>query len=619
MQCPEIESGPRARWSAFDLLIYCVCVFLGAIQFVFYERSNDFVSDVTFYELARSLIEKGWYGYNTRPETIFPPGEAALVGLVLLCFGNSHTTLTRSTAVFATLFLIASYELLRRHVGRGPAGAISLIIGSSPFFFHFSTHVLLADIPYAFTTTMALVAADFLNASKTKRARAGAWLSFMALLACSLMLRSAALAMLAALAAWLAISFIVSPAQARMRLKAYLPALVIGIAIQGLWMSWARNHEQRAWPSLNGYPGSYTSQLFLKQGNDPEAGPASLADMYGRVRENLVGGSSSLLEILSRRWIEPAWNSPLILASVLLMLLGLRSSNWVDSSGLIQWYFVSYVMMYLLWPWEFDKRFILPVAPLASMYLWRGCLYLASNWGITLSSLGRHRNKIQIVFVFLSIPMAVYSALLLVEHRQGKQPTFFWLLLAACSVSVPWIKSRLAYVMSRLSLRNTRQTVAAILVLGVVAVGLFIQIRMGIKNLEFDLEKQPNYPDIEAARWIMSHTNPDAVVMARNESLIQHYSGRRIILLPPSRDPQLLMSGIIKYRIEWIVVTDADRWFSPRDNECFAPLARAYPDGFQLVHQGPRNRVFQVARNLPELTRQPVELHPSDHPDHREM
>src|SRR5208282_3938912 len=328
---PEIASGCGEKRSTFDLVIYAPCVFLGVIQFVFYERCNDFVSDTTFYELARSLVEKGWYGSDTRPETMVPPGCAALTALVWICFGNSYSTLIHVMAVFATLFLITSYELLRRQVGRSPAAAISLIIGSSPFFFHFSTHQLAADIPYAFTTSLALLVATYLGTSTTRGSRATLWLSFAALLACSLMLRSAALALLAALAAWLMSSLIAFPVNWRARLRTFLPLLVIGIAIQGFWMTWARNHEQLEWPSIKGFPGSYVSQLFLKQGKNPELGPASLADVPLRLGENLAVGSSSLLGILSRRWIEPAWNSPLILGSVLLILLGLRCSSWVDS------------------------------------------------------------------------------------------------------------------------------------------------------------------------------------------------------------------------------------------------------------------------------------------------
>jgi len=610
----EEENCHLTKWSAYDLAVYFVILLFGSLQFVFYEHTNDFASDAGEYELARGLLERGWYG-----ETMLPPGFAVLVALVWTCFGASYSTFMRIVPVFSALFLITSYELLRRNVGRGPAGAITLLVGSSPFFFFFSTHLLFPDIPCAFTTTLALLVASHLDTSTTRRARAGLWLFFTALLAYSLMLRTAALAMLAALAAWLTISVFAGASNWRLRLKTYLPALAIGIAVLGLWMTWASNHEVLQWPSIKGFPGSYVSQLFLKEGKDPDLGPATLADIPVRLAVNTAAGSACLLQILLRRWVDPAWNSPLILGCLLLILLGLRSSNWVDSFGLIHWYFVSYVMMHVLWPWEIDQRFVLPTAPLASMYLWRGYVYLAGKRDIALPFLGRHRIGINIVLLALSIPMAVCSAVLFVQHKQGKQPTFFWLLLAACSLCAPWIKNRLNGVTSSLYIRNMRQTVTAILVMGVVAIGLVMQLRIGIENLEVDITKHPNYPDIEAAQWIKSHTNPDAVVMAFSVGMLQHYSGRRGIMLPRSRDTQLLLSGIIRHVVEWIIVVDEmDRWVGPRDDECVMPLAKIYPDAFELVHQGARNRVFRVARNLPELARKPIQLRPSDRPDRRE-
>ncbi len=619
MEHSEIASFQPTKWSARDLAVYLSILLFGSLQFVCYEHTGDFSGGAAIYELARALIERGFYGYNTRPETMVPPGLPALVALVWLCFGDSYPVFMRIVPVFATLFLITSYELLRTTVGRGLAAAICLLVGSSPFFFFFSTHLLFPDMPWAFTTTLALLIASHLDLATTRRARAGLWISFTTLIVCSLMLRTAALAMLAGLAAWLAVSVFAGPSHWRVRLKTFLPSLAIGVAVLGLWMTWAKNHEKLQWPSTN-VPGSYVNQLSFKDGKDPDLGAATLDDMPARIASNTANGTACLLKFLIRRWIEPAWNSPLILGCVLLVLLGLRSSNWIDSSGLIQWYFSFSVMMYAVWPWEIDERYVLPTAPLALMYLWRGCVCLANTRDFALPLPGRHRIRVTVVLLLLAIPMAAYSALLLVQHKQGKQPTLFWLLLAAWTVSAPSITKRLNTIISQFHIRDMRQPAMVILVGGAVAIGLLMQLRMGIANLSADLTKYPSYPAIEAARWIKSHTDPDAVVMAFGEGMIQHYSGRRIITPPLSRDPQLFLNGIIKHRVEWIIIEDGqDRWVGPRDDERFNPLAAAHPDAFQLVHQGPGNRVFRVARGLAETTPQSAESPSSDHSDRRGM
>ena len=103
-----------------------------------------------------------------------------------------------------------------------------------------STGLLFSDLPYLFASTLALLAARQLDGAATWRSRAALWLSLAGLLACSLVLRSAAITLLGALAAWLAVSAAARYPDLRPRLKAFLPLLALGIAIQGLWMAWGR-------------------------------------------------------------------------------------------------------------------------------------------------------------------------------------------------------------------------------------------------------------------------------------------------------------------------------------------------------------------------------------------
>ena len=578
-----------------DASVYMLILFLGVLQFFLCRRASDFVSgDVTYYELARSLLEKGWYGYNLRPETMLPPGFAVIVAGIWVCFCNSYEIFIRSMAVFATLFLCSTYGLLRRELGQGPAAAICLLIGSSPIFFSFSTTVVLSDLPYAFTSTLALLVALRLDAATNRRARVAFGLSFGGLLACSLMLRSAAISLLAALVAWLTVSVFACIPDSKLRSRTFVPLLVFGIAIQALWMTWAVKHEKLQWPSVGGWPGSYASQIKLKNGNYPELGTASLVDHAVRVKDNVAARSAALLGLITRKWFDPVWNSPVVLGTVLLLLLGLRSSGWLDASGLIQWYFVFHEAMYILWPWELEIRFLLPVAPLACVYLWRG--------GHALVGLMRREPKTWTWAFGLSVIMALYSANLWIQHQQGKSATVYWVLLAACSACITGMRAPRGGALSLHFRPDVRRAATASVVGGLVLIGLFMQCRIGLDNLYFDVTKCNNYPDIEAGQWLEAHANPGAVVMARQEVLVQHCCGRKIVWFPPSSDPSVLMDGIRKHHVEWIVVTDRkDNYFSPPDPDCFAPLARAYPDAFHLVHRGPRYRIFQV-----KLTRENV-------------
>jgi hypothetical protein len=583
-----VEGPSRTERRLVDAAVHGLILALGALQFFMYRHSGDFVGDATYYELARSLHDEQWYGFNFRPETMLPPGFAVIVAAIWWCFGGAYSVLIRTTAVFTTLFLSASHELLRREVGRAPAAAICLITGTSPFLFSFSTRSLFSDVPYAFTSTLTLLVAVRLCAVPSQRSRVILWLLLAPLLVCSLMIRSVGISILAALVAWVASAVVTKHPGARLRLKAFLPLIALGFAVQALWMTWSGMNERTQW-SLKGYPGSYISQIKLKVGNYPELGKATLEDLVSRVQENVAARSAGLLGMLSRRWIDPAWNSPVVLGTVLLTLLGLRRSPWVGASGLLQWYFVCYEGMYLLWPWKLELRFLLPIVPLACIYLWRG--------GQSLFDLIRRRRLIcGACTLAVSVVMALYSANLMFTHQQGRFSTAVWVLLVVCSARMTWTAVRRGRGASSLFSPGVLRAAAAGTVIIVVSIGLFMQVCIGLENVYYDKYTDGSYPDIEAAEWLASHTGVDAVVMARKVDLTYHYSRRKVVWFPPISDPKQLIEGIRRHKVEWVVVVDREEsYFLPQDADCFATLLHAFPYAFHLVHRGHGNRIFQVS------------------------
>ena len=60
------------------------------------------------------------------------------------------------------------------------------------------------------------------------------------------------------------------------------------------------------------------------------------------------------------------------------------------------------------------------------------------------------------------------------------------------------------------------------------------------------------------------------------------------------------MEGIRKYNVEFIIVNEREySYWLPPEQDCFQSLARAYPGNFQLVHQEPRLKIFEV---VPDFT-----------------
>ena len=141
------------------------------------------------------------------------------------------------------------------------------------------------------------------------------------------------------------------------------------------------------------------------------------------------------------------------------------------------------------------------------------------------------------------------------------------------------------------------QAIGAAVVGCVVVGGVLLQIPIGLANLNSDVAKFSSYPDIEAAEWISTHSAGSSVIMARKDDIVYHYSRHRVIWFPASRDAALLMNGIRRYHVEYVVVRHGDdTYWQPSAEECFTALARAYPSSFRLVHTGPQNSVFEVVR-----------------------
>jgi hypothetical protein len=128
-----------------------------------------------------------------------------------------------------------------------------------------------------------------------------------------------------------------------------------------------------------------------------------------------------------------------------------------------------------------------------------------------------------------------------------------------------------------------------------VANGVSAQIAMGRKNLVSGAIKFESTPEIQAARWIKSHTDPNAIIAASLTPLIDHYSKRKVIWFPPISNPTVLMEGIRKHHIGYVVVIDRDQYYYlPPETTCFDLLNKAYPRAFRLAEAGDHVKIYEV-------------------------
>jgi hypothetical protein len=606
----ESKRGERAlpaqfpSFRAIDYSVYALILALGALPFFLYQRLPDFIyEDVSFFELTKSLLQNGFYGFNFVPEKVQPPGLSLLLAAICITFGCTHAALLRAMPVFLTLGFLVSYELIRREQGRGIAAAVCLVLGSSPAVFLFATQVMFPSLPYFFTSMSALFAASRLEEAETRPARVLWGLIFCLLGLVSLMIQSVGIALFGGLLGWLTASFLIDSRTARSRLKIFLPILVLGISVEGLWIHRGSNPPE--WP-LAGYPGSYISQLALKSGNHPELGQASAEDILLRVDRNLRERAGLFGELLTRHWVNPSWSSIGTAGVVLLIVLGVGSSLLRRGGQIWDWYFIAHECIYLLWPWPVEIRFFLPIAPLACLYLYKGVLTIAH-----LSSL--HPRRVGAIALFPSLLLAIHSRFR--GWQAGKNyglqydvSSIFWVTAALVSAWIVWKGSIPRLEALSLPDQGLRRRYCAfgesftlshalrvVMIAFLITVGVMGQLRIGRENLNLDESKRTRRPDIEAAEWIRLHTEQNVVISARHVPVVYHYAQRKVIWFPPISNPQILMQGIRRHHIQYIIIIDRDfSYYMPPDEYCFEKLYNAFPGTFRLVENKGQIRIYEV-------------------------
>jgi len=609
----ERHQNTRALTHLVDAVVLALIVFIGGIQFVYYPHTVDFVTDPGYPDLARSLLDRGSYQIAGLPETTLPPGFPFMLALAGWLFGGTPGVQFRLIAVFTALGLITSYVLLRRLEGRAAAAAGCLLLGSSPDLFRFNTWVVFPEMPYLFMSILVLVMAHKIDRDRGRTSVISIAVASLALVF-AVLIRSVGIALLLGLSTWIIASFLEASETALHRLKRLCLPLLLGLAAQAAWSMWAQRHERLEW-QLPGYPQSYTAQLKVKNGEYPELGLAKLSDIPARVGRNIVSRAAMLDQILTGRYISPFWSSPAIAGLLCLIGLGLFHSLR-RRAGLHDWYFLWYELIFWLWPWETEERFVYPIVPLAVLYLWRGTKLLKrylEGWpaavGACLSLLGITLASSSAAFFLRALPADMSPAHARADRAQLLLATLLWVGVAgagAVFIRFHTVRDLLSAAKASQDLESVlRSTVvisapiAGVLVLCVmVGTGLAGQIALAHDNLHIDVTKRFAYPEIAASNWIRTHEPSKTVIMARDQDMVFHYTARRVVWFPPISNPDVLMEGVRRNHVDVIIVAYHPRaYWLPSEDTCWRALAQKYGDAFHLINQGPDYQIFQVVSN----------------------
>jgi len=590
-----------------DFLVWAAILALGAFQLYSHLRSSDFpFEDVAYFEQAKSLLHDGYYGFESVPERVQPPGLVFLLALICKIVACRYGVLLSSMAVFLTLGFLVWYQIIRQVVGRGIAAATCLLLGSSPSVFHFVTRGIWPSTAYFFVSGLALWMIIKLDRAKIGSRQYVFSAALALIVAFSILIQSAGIALVGAMLASIAFTWLKDRGTAVHRLKVFLPAILLGIVTQFAWMH--RGSNPPDWP-LPGYPESYVTQLKLKLGNYPELGFANATDVFSRVKTNVGERTAVLAEILTAHWIYRSYASMAVAIPAVLAVVGVTDSLFGGTSeDILAWYFVGFEFIYILWPWQFEFRFLFPNTVLACLFIYRGARKMAAWFRVHPRRVGACLLPVCMVLCAVAFRDSWTAGPSWSVGVQSKFSAAFWFAASLFSVWVicmnrpPIILSRLSgrpVFFRQISIGSLSLTFLQVGALGLAALLVARAISKDIPitraNLAFEEERFGRLPDIVAANWIRLHTDPHDVIAARHVPLVFHYSQRKVIWLAPIVRPQVMMEGFRRLGIRYVLVIDRDySYYLPSDEACFDVVEKVYPNAFHLVAQLGQARIYEV-------------------------
>lgn len=598
----------RLRASQFvsaNAITIAIIALVGVLAIVYHQRSSDFISDDVFYaDAARSLLKHGVYGINGRPEINQPPGLPAMLAGLFALFGYGRSICLNALIVTQLLGFLAAFKLLKSNLPERVAAAICLLLVTSPISFQMVTQYVSPCFPFLLTSCAALLACQEFESVEEMRGRVfwGAVLIF--LVAASIMIASAGIALVLGIFAACTFTILRNWQLGLGRVKRLLPVLLIGFAVQGAWM--ARKGPPLEWPEVPGYPASYLQQLKVKRGNFPEAGMATLSDIPKRIETNLFAQADLMAQVILRHGVNET-KIAVVTVPVILITFGWMYSVFVSSGqGILEWYFLAYEGIYLLWPWDLEPRFFLPILPLACLYAWRGLKAVA--FAVEL------RPRLTGILWFpMGMALAASGADWIYANWHtglGDLPDELliplWFVSAVLALRMAFTNRvpRIPYKPMRWRDRSATFILvfATAVVVMLVVIGFGLQASVAQRNTKYpdlvpvrDTVISPLALEVEAGSWLREHTSQDSVVMARHLPTVYHYAQRKLVWFPPSSDADILERGIARHKVDYLVVIKhRTPYYWPDDDYCFEKLSAKYGSDFHLAFQDHNLSIYRV-------------------------
>lgn len=506
-------------------------------------------------------IEEGKLTFNNRPATKFPPLVPLLLA-VLNRFIDEFVAAALLHIAGASVAILFSTMLILKVVGSRIALVSLFLLGLSPFFVRTVTGSLNTDIVYLALSSLVL----FLTCSA--QIRTTTFISIMVLSILCPMTRTVGVAIPITL-------FLVGLTQlfGQRRLDGF--KLIIsgfsGMAATASWLWWGMLN--RVVQSPDEYFDSYLVQFWLRESNHPDAGFATIPELFLRFYDQAVTQMAALGGLFLRdAWISPIWFHPLIvLLSVLIAsgILALLKSRY----KVLPVYFCLYCAIIFLWPFKESFRFMLPVFPLSMVLVAKGYLFLKER--VRLKYL---RWSVLILFVGGAVSHQTGFS----RGNQSLLSVAIWLLLFV-------VLSRIKF--PRISVREPAYTVAAALIL----FGLVNILGLLPAKMQVDQASVRHSPVYLASQWIRENTAREDPIILQEDSIAHFLTDRPTLRWPVTEDQSITLKKASEHNAKYLIATDDQQYpyFVPTQGCRLEKLRSQFGTQLKPVFTGTGFAVFQ--------------------------
>lgn len=541
--------------------------------------------------LARSIIENHAYVFNGEKHVIYPPGFPLLLAAISTVFSDDWYVFIKFNSVLGYLGVFLVFLLFRRF-GFYFSLCCTLTIALSSGFFRLNTALVNSDIPLFFVLMLFFYISNLTDSKDTSSRRLPILVLFSAtLLSISILIRTAAVALVFAILVWLLFSRVKEKFRLSLRMIPWCIILVVGILVLSSWLYYVSTNK------IEHYTGdqmsSYVDQLLAKDPHNPWWGRAGPSDIAARILKLFCWNLSYLSRmILHLEWVQPVpYCVPIVLFSSLL-LIGLLKTVF-KSNELYAWFTICYFGMILCFPFNEGERFVLPVMPFAFYYIWIGFNEIKEIF--------LERRKLCLCFISIFFIIMALSTIIVTYHLRFASTLFrysnfvFWMMAALLTLGVLF-SFHLHRLFSTMLRPPVLTAVLGILLTATTLLGIYNQYAIFMHNRNVDPTERRHHRSYQAALEIRRISNEDDVIMSSSVFMIHRFSGRRVIPLPVTPDPEIIIDTIKKYDVSYLVIFEPFKheYMYPSERERLSRVLKAQARLLALILRRSPDKQFRI-------------------------